>query len=113
MDEKIRVHSADVSAFGARAEILRASLEIILLVGGKPHNVYGLLYEDHIVAIRRHGQSGGYELIRKSTDNPVAIYASTGTCIRLHGEFRYVNEHVRLLVRQAIDKAFDNKISKL
>jgi hypothetical protein len=106
---KKTVSSDDMSAFGNRAEALRDALDLILLANGKVEPGEGLRFEDAEIELVQHGQSGGLELTRKINKNPVAIYARTGTCIRIHGEMRYVLGHVLHLARGALGKMLSPK----
>ena len=73
--------------------------DLILSTKGEYHPVFGRFYQDETVRIYEHPISGGgYTVERVENSNPVLVLVKDNTeFLRYHGEFMYVETHLRSL----------------
>jgi len=55
-------------------------------------------YEDDKVRISRRRESKAMEILRKENHNPVLMINEDGSTLRYHGEFCYIEDHLKALV---------------
>ena len=84
---------------------MRLLFEFVLEVAGEEHSIYGRIYSDDVIEIRRRGQSGGIEVERLANNNPVIIFDDDRVMIRQHGEWALVRQHFALLVSALVTSA--------
>lgn len=55
-------------------------------------------YDDDVVRISRHRGSKAMEIERKENHNPVLMLREDGSTLRYHGEFMYIENHLKTLI---------------